>query len=58
MSGANVFKEGELEKAVVCKDFLHTTRHDAMGKKLFAFSKMEIKPADILKRGSCGLRAD
>ncbi|MDR1340408.1 MAG: virulence RhuM family protein [Prevotellaceae bacterium] len=27
---SNIFKEGELEKNVVCKDFLHTTPHGAM----------------------------
>ena len=27
---SNIFKEGELEKKVVCKDFLHTTPHGAM----------------------------
>ena len=27
---ANVFKEGELDKEVVCKDFLHTTPHGAI----------------------------
>ena len=30
---SNIFKEGELEKVVVCKDFLHTTRHGAIGGK-------------------------
>ena len=27
---SNIFKEGELEKFVVCKDFLHTTQHGAI----------------------------
>jgi hypothetical protein len=27
---SNIFKEGELERNVVCKDFLHTTPHGAM----------------------------
>jgi len=27
---SNNFKEGELEKLVVCKDFLHTTPHGAL----------------------------
>ncbi|MDR0801477.1 RhuM family protein [Fluviicola sp.] len=26
----NIFKEGELDKKVVCKDFLHTTQHGAI----------------------------
>ncbi len=26
----NVFKEGELDEKVVCRDFLHTTQHGAM----------------------------
>jgi hypothetical protein len=26
----NIFKEGELEKFAVCKDFLHTTQHGAI----------------------------
>ncbi|MCC2598565.1 hypothetical protein [Sphingobacterium sp. FBM7-1] len=26
----NIFKEGELDEIVVCKDFLHTTRHGAI----------------------------
>ena len=26
----NIFKEGELDKIVVCKDFLHTTQHGAI----------------------------
>ena len=26
----NIFKEGELEEKVVCKDFLHTTQHGAI----------------------------
>ena len=26
----NIFKEGELEKDMVCKDFLHTTKHGAI----------------------------
>ena len=26
----NLFKEGELEKVVVCKDYLHTTQHGAI----------------------------
>jgi len=30
---SNIFKEGELKNSVVCKDFLHTTRHGAIGGK-------------------------
>jgi prophage maintenance system killer protein len=30
---SNVFKEGELEKDMVCKDFLHTTQHGAIAGK-------------------------
>ncbi|MDR3286749.1 MAG: hypothetical protein LBT27_04840 [Prevotellaceae bacterium] len=30
---SNVFKEGELEKEAVCKDFLHTTQHGAIAGK-------------------------
>jgi hypothetical protein len=30
---SNIFKEGELEKGRVCKDFLHTTPHGAMAGK-------------------------
>jgi hypothetical protein len=30
---SNIFKEGELEKVVVCKDFLHTTPHGAIAGK-------------------------
>jgi len=30
MHVSNIFKEGELEREVVCKDFLHTTRHGAI----------------------------
>ena len=26
----NIFKEGELEEKLVCKDFLHTTQHSAI----------------------------
>jgi hypothetical protein len=26
----NIFKEGELEEKLVCKDFLHTTQHGAI----------------------------
>lgn len=26
----NVFKEGELDEQLVCKDFLHTTQHSAI----------------------------
>ena len=26
----NIFKEGELDEKVVCKDFLHTTQHGAI----------------------------
>ncbi len=29
----NIFKEGELDEAVVCKDFLHTTQHGAIAGK-------------------------
>lgn len=29
----NIFKEGELDKTVVCKDFLHTTQHGAIKSK-------------------------
>ena len=35
---SNVFKEGELEMEVVCKDFLHTTRHGALAGKTQARS--------------------
>ena len=27
---ANIFKEGELDEKVVCRDFRHTTQHGAM----------------------------
>lgn len=27
---SNIFKDGELEKSMVCKDFLHTTQHGAI----------------------------
>ena len=30
---SNIFKEGELEKNMVCKDFLHTTQHGAIAGK-------------------------
>jgi hypothetical protein len=30
---SNIFKEGELEKEVVCKDSLHTTQHGAIAGK-------------------------
>jgi hypothetical protein len=30
---SNIFKEGELEKVEVCKDFLHTTQHGAISGK-------------------------
>ncbi|MDR0506802.1 MAG: virulence RhuM family protein [Dysgonamonadaceae bacterium] len=30
---SNIFKEGELEKNMVCKDFLHTTHHGAIAGK-------------------------
>jgi hypothetical protein len=30
---SNIFKEGELEKSKVCKDFLHTTQHGAIAGK-------------------------
>ena len=30
---SNIFKEGELEKSMVCKDFLHTTQHGAIAGK-------------------------
>ena len=30
---ANIFKEGELERDEVCKDFLHTTQHGAISGK-------------------------
>ena len=30
----NIFKEGELDKNVVCKDFLHTTKHGAITGKM------------------------
>jgi hypothetical protein len=30
---SNIFKEGELEKEMVCKDFLHTTKHGAIAGK-------------------------
>jgi len=29
----NIFKEGELEKVMVCKDYLHTTKHGAISGK-------------------------
>jgi hypothetical protein len=35
---SNIFKEGELEKNVVCKDFLHTTQHGAINVKTFTRS--------------------
>jgi len=31
---ANIFKEGELERIPVCKDFLHTTQHGAIAGKM------------------------
>jgi hypothetical protein len=31
---SNIFKEGELEKNVVCQDFLHTTQHGAIAGKM------------------------
>ena len=42
----NIFNEGELFMDSVVAFFATTA---AVGKKLFAFSKMEIKAADILK---------
>ena len=30
---ANIFKEGELDEKVVCRDFRHTTQHGAMTEK-------------------------
>jgi len=58
----NIFKEGELDEEVVCKDFLLTTQHGAikgksqtrkikiyLGKKWFAFSKMEMEAKIILQ---------
>ena len=30
---SNIFKEGELEKLMVCKEFLHTTQHGAIFEK-------------------------
>ncbi len=27
---SNIFREGELDQKVVCKDFLHTTQHGAI----------------------------
>ncbi|WP_423128045.1 RhuM family protein [Gaoshiqia sp. Z1-71] len=30
---SNIFKEGELERSMVCKDFLHTTQHGAIAGK-------------------------
>lgn len=54
----NIFKEGELVKEVVCKDFLLTTQHGAiqdLGKRWFAFSKIEGFASEIvakLKGGS------
>ena len=38
---ANIFKEGELEKSVVCKESLHTTQHGAIAKKI------QIKPTKL-----------
>ena len=57
---SNIFKEGELERKVVCKESLHTTRHGAkvyligaslkdLGKKWFAFSKMELDANTLLQ---------
>jgi hypothetical protein len=54
----NIFKEGELSADVVIKESLTTTQHGAiegkaqlkdLGKKLFAFSKIDIKPTELLK---------
>ena len=77
----HIFKEGELQEEVVCRDFRHTTQHGAiegkmqikfakshdrfllidndtyhigaslkdLGKKWFAFSKMQIKASDLLR---------
>ena len=38
---SNIFKEGELEKLVVCKDSLRTTQHGAIAEKL------QIKPTKL-----------
>ncbi len=37
----NIFREGELDQKVVCKDFLHTTQHGAIkGKRQTKFIKL------------------
>lgn len=60
---ANIFKEGELQKDVVCKEFLLTTQHGAvqgktqidqsikdLGKKWFAFTKIEGFDKEIINK--------
>lgn len=47
----NIFKEGELVKEVVCKEFLLTTQHVAIkGKKWFAFTKIEGFASEIVNK--------
>jgi hypothetical protein len=49
----NIFKSGELTENSTCSILEHTTIHEAIkGKKLFAFSKMEMSAAELLKN-SC-----
>ncbi len=43
----NVFKEGELNKDVVCKDFLHTTQHGAITGKT-QISKIKLYNLDVI----------
>jgi hypothetical protein len=46
----NIFKFGELEEKEVSSILEHTTIHGAIkGKKLYAFSKMEMPAEELLK---------
>ena len=47
----NLFKEGELEKIVVCKDSLHTTQHGAMEGKTQVKSIMQYNLDVIISVG-------
>ena len=44
---SNIFKEGELERNVVCKDSLHTTQHGAMAGKTQA-KKIKLYNLDVI----------
>ena len=44
---SNIFKEGELEKPLVCKDFLHTTQHGAIVGK-FQQKNVKIFNLDVI----------